>query len=539
MADINPPPAGSPDQIDFSAARRRIQERLDIESSAYSLDGRTFSYEAPLPASLPPGDIVEIRACDGRSYLGQVLGAGVTERAGPAVQVGGDGGLDTGLKDIAIANVTYTVRLRHVTGEGQVLGRIDGDRVERTGAHDTFDHASIAAASGERIAGYLECLHRGTPTLNIGTLAGFDNPPPASLLASGFGRHTFLVGQSGSGKTYSLGVMLERLLLDTSLRMVIVDPNSDYVRLGDPREDVATHSPERAERYRRVASKVRVLRPANRTNDPRAPLRIHFSDLEPRVQALVMQIDPIQDRDEYDAYRSILRQLGSDRYSLKDIQAAARNDLSSGSRQVAMRIAALGIGEWAIWAERGDPSVFDLAGRDGDWRALVLDVGGFEQAEEKSLVANALFGQLWRRRDEREPCLVVIDEAHNICPQEPSEPIQAMATRRAVTIAAEGRKYGLYLLLSTQRPSKIHVNAQSQCDNLVLMRMNSTEDLHHLSSVFSFVPESLLARSTGFAQGESLVSGKISPVPVVVRFGHRFSHEGGSDVPDTWTRAGD
>ncbi len=536
---MNESNTGSVERSDFSAARRRIQERLDVEPSAYSLDGRTFAYEAPLPAGMPPGDIVEIQAGDGRSYLGQVLGAAVTERAGPAVQVGGDGGLDVGLKDIAIANVTYTVRLRHVSGEGQVLGRIDGERVARTGPGDAFDHASIAAASGERIAAYLESLYRGAATLDIGTLSGFENPPPASLLASGFGRHTFLVGQSGSGKTYSLGVMLERLLLQTSLRIVIVDPNSDYVRLGDARDDAATRSPEHAERYRELASQVRVLRPANRTNDPGEQLRIRFSDLEPRVQALVMQIDPLQDRDEYDAFRSIVRRLGSDRYSLKDIQAAARDDLSTGSRQVAMRIAALGIGDWAIWAESEDASVFDLAERAGDWRALVLDVGGFEQAEEKSLVANALFGHLWRRRDERKPCLIVIDEAHNICPQEPAEPIQAMATRRAVTIAAEGRKYGLYLLLSTQRPSKIHVNALSQCDNLVLMRMNSTEDLQHLSSVFSFVPESLLARSTGFAQGESLVAGKISPVPVVVRFGYRFSHEGGSDVPDTWTRPGE
>jgi len=44
-------------------------------------------------------------------------------------------------------------------------------------------------------------------------------------------RHTLLRGQSGSGKTYSLGVILERLLIETDLRLVILDPNSDFVRL--------------------------------------------------------------------------------------------------------------------------------------------------------------------------------------------------------------------------------------------------------------------------------------------------------------------
>ena len=52
---------------------------------------------------------------------------------------------------------------------------------------------------------------------------------PARLDAGGFDRHTFLCGQSGSGKTYSLGVILERLLLETSLRIVVLDPNSDFV----------------------------------------------------------------------------------------------------------------------------------------------------------------------------------------------------------------------------------------------------------------------------------------------------------------------
>jgi DNA helicase HerA-like ATPase len=166
----------------------------------------------------------------------------------------------------------------------------------------------------------------------------------------------------------------------------------------------------------------------------------------------------------------------------------------------------------------------------------VFDVGGFRRAEEKSLVANGLLGLLWHGRDQRQPCLVVIDEAHNICPQEPDEPIQAMATQRAIAIAAEGRKYGLYLLLSTQRPGKIHINILSQCDNLVLMRMNSADDLQRLAQVFSFVPSTLLDRSTTFAQGESLVAGKISPLPAIIRFGKRFSQEGGSDIPDTWTR---
>ena len=98
--------------------------------------------------------------------------------------------------------------------------------------------------------------------------------------------------------------------------------------------------------------------------------------------------------------------------------------------------------------------------------------------------------------------LVVIDEAHNVCPAEPLDELGALATDLAVRIAAEGRKFGLYLLVSTQRPQKVHENVISQCDNLLLMRMNSLADLGFVGEVFSFVPPSLLERATGFPQGE-------------------------------------
>ena len=51
-----------------------------------------------------------------------------------------------------------------------------------------------------------------------------------ALVPKRLNRHTFWCGQSGSGKTYALGVLLERILLTTRLPMVVFDPNSDFVR---------------------------------------------------------------------------------------------------------------------------------------------------------------------------------------------------------------------------------------------------------------------------------------------------------------------
>ena len=73
--------------------------------------------------------------------------------------------------------------------------------------------------------------------LTIGTLLESEGGAPARLLAAKLNRHTFWCGQSGSGKTYALGVALEQILLHTKLPLVILDPNSDFVRLGELHED--------------------------------------------------------------------------------------------------------------------------------------------------------------------------------------------------------------------------------------------------------------------------------------------------------------
>ena len=128
------------------------------------------------------------------------------------------------------------------------------------------------------------------------------------------------------------------------------------------------------------------------------------------------------------------------------------------------------------------------------------------------------------------PTLVVIDEAHKICSAQPTNPLLAATTQRLIQIAGEGRKFGLWLFLATQRPSKIHPNVLSQCDNLALLRMNSPGDLAELREVFGFAPPAMLAASPAFRQGEMLLAGGFVPAPIVVQVGARRTQEGGSDV---------
>jgi DNA helicase HerA-like ATPase len=159
-----------------------------------------------------------------------------------------------------------------------------------------------------------------------------------------------------------------------------------------------------------------------------------------------------------------------------------------------------------------------------------MDLGGFRDPLEPQAVALDVVESLWAQRESRTPTLIVVDEAHNLCAAQSRGPVQAALTERLVQIAAEGRKYGLWLLLSTQRPSKIHPQVLSQCDNLMLMRMNSPGDLAELGTVFGFAPEQMLRSSPFFSQGEALFAGGFVPAPMLARMGARITQEGGSDV---------
>ena len=214
------------------------------------------------------------------------------------------------------------------------------------------------------------------------------------------------------------------------------------------------------------------------------------------------------------------------------IEEVFRSD-RPGAAALSLRARNLGVHTWGIWA-RGDAGSSLDALEDSSVRCLVIDLGSLATRAEQALMSEAVLDRLWQRRALREPILIVIDEAHNVCPAEPGEPLTALSTEHGVRIAAEGRKFGLYLLTATQRPQKIHPNIVSQSDNVVLMRMNSATDLAYTRDMLSFVPSGLLDQAPMFRLGEALVAGKLSSHPALVRVGPRIAQEGGADVPSTW-----
>ncbi|CCH80251.1 conserved hypothetical protein [Nostocoides japonicum T1-X7] len=356
-----------------------------------------------------------------------------------------------------------------------------------------------------------------TVQLDVGVLKDRDDRAPALLRAERFNRHTFWCGQSGSGKTYALGVVLEQLLIHTRLPMLVLDPNADFVRLGEIRPGA---DPDAARLLRE--QEIRVLRPSD---DRERGLHVRWLDLDVPSKAAVLRLDPLLDAVEYNEMLHLLAEIeGSD---VGDLAHLLSGDDRPARQQLFRRMENLQVLDWQLWAwgRSGAEAVVEARPR-----ATICDLGGFRTAEEPKVAALALLDYLWKHREERRPILVVIDEAHNLCSPQPMTSIDRALTDRIVQIAAEGRKYGLWLLLSTQRPSKIHPNVLSQCDNLGLMKMSSPRDLHELGEYFGYASPELLQRSPTFVQGEVLFAGGFIPEPSIVQVAARLTEEGGSDV---------
>ncbi len=474
-----------------------------MSTSAHSIDGRSFVFETSLDAAVPVGAYVTVSPPGGGQLLGQVLDEAMGE-SGPAG--------------------------RSIRGSGTLLAVIGDGGARPVDGTAVFGEADLAVADHDLVAAYLGDTG-SSAALEFGHVQGMPDVP-AVLNAKGFGRHTFLCGQSGSGKTYTLGLILERLLMDTDIRIVTIDPNSDFVNLASVRSADESGMPADqyaglVSRFEPAASRIQVF--GGEGSERR--LRARYGRLSLVQQTMILGIDPIADAEEYNAFLRVVNSIGSDDYTLDDVMHAVRSSFDDDVRRLGLRIENTGAAEQSIWAGADEPVMEALS---DDWRMLVADIGSLGSMREGAIASAALLAFMWENRHARQPVIIVIDEAHNVCPQNPVDENQALATELVVRIAGEGRKFGLYLLLSTQRPGKVHQNVISQCDNLLLMKMNSATDIATLAETFSYAPASLIERASSFGLGQGLAAGKIAPDPLMFQSGRRLTLEGGSDVPSTW-----
>jgi hypothetical protein len=120
----------------------------------------------------------------------------------------------------------------------------------------------------------------------------------------------------------------------------------------------------------------------------------------------------------------------------------------------------------------------------------------------------------------RHPWVLVLEEAHNY-----ARPVRAdedrghkLARLSYERIAKEGRKFGLSLIIASQRPSEISQTIISQCANFISHRLQNPDDIDHFKRIIPMQARRLLDQVTILASGEAIVFGSAFHVPARVQF---------------------
>ena len=96
-------------------------------------------------------------------------------------------------------------------------------------------------------------------------------------------------------------------------------------------------------------------------------------------------------------------------------------------------------------------------------------------------------------------------------------------------IAREGRKFGCFLMLSSQRPSELSSTVLSQCNNYLIHRIKNNVDLEYLLKTIPYINKNQLTRFSYLPTGTAFIVGELYPIPVEVD----VDGEGEIDITDT------
>lgn len=138
-----------------------------------------------------------------------------------------------------------------------------------------------------------------------------------------------------------------------------------------------------------------------------------------------------------------------------------------------------------------------------------------------------------KKEDNKEtdvPFLLVYEEAHQYVPK--SDLAKYRSSKQAIErIAKEGRKYGVTLLLASQRPSEISETIFAQCNNFIAMRLTNPNDQMYVEKLLPDTMGSLTSKLPTLRQGEALLIGESIILPSVVQINKCDHAPSSSDVP--------
>lgn len=118
--------------------------------------------------------------------------------------------------------------------------------------------------------------------------------------------------------------------------------------------------------------------------------------------------------------------------------------------------------------------------------------------------------------EEREVNVFILEEAHRYISKS-RETSSFQEIERFKKIAREGRKFGCFLFLSSQRPSELSSTVLSQCNNYLIHRIKNNLDLDYMLKTIPYIDSNQLTRISYLPTGTAFIVGELFPIPVEVK----------------------
>lgn len=145
-----------------------------------------------------------------------------------------------------------------------------------------------------------------------------------------------------------------------------------------------------------------------------------------------------------------------------------------------------------------------------------------------SVVSRMIFDYRKKRvgdQRRKEPVHIILDEAHRYIRKDAEYILRENIFER---IAREGRKFALYLLISSQRPSELSATVLSQCGNYFIHRIQNEVDMRYIYSVLPYFSDDYIIKIKQAVPGEVLVFGNCVPMPLQIKI-HKAMPEPNSE----------
>ncbi|MGH9901930.1 MAG: ATP-binding protein, partial [Pyrinomonadaceae bacterium] len=409
---------------------------------------------------------------------------------------------------------------------------------------------AVRLASSETLAEVLSPRRMGeTGSAHIGSLLtrGAGEVPVVLSIKDVVSTHLAILASTGSGKSYTAGVIVEELMRPYNrAAALVVDPHGEYDTLRSIETDARFGAGEDG-----YQPEVKIF-----THDR---VKVRFSSL---TEADVKYLLPEGTSDKMlhflsQAFRQLTAGLRGERetWGYHDLRDAVKEQKYEGSeRSESSNASSIEGLLWRLDSRFDKPgSIFSdsehipLKDLFRPGRCTVLQLSDIEQHEQQVVVATLLRrvnkarmmsvrgeGVPHTDSDLPYPVFTLLEEAHRFAPAGQT----VVSTNILKQILSEGRKFGVGIGLITQRPGKLDQDVLSQCMTQVIMRIVNPIDQDTVAKSVEGAGRQLLDELPALTKGQAVISGVGVNTPVMCRVRERLTRHGGetADAPGEWAR---